>query len=55
MTSTDFLNDEPKIYVKKINISGNYSTLEEVIRNNLIVDEGDPLNEILFNKSINNH
>ncbi len=48
------ISESEKIYVEKINISGNYSTLEEVIRNNLIVDEGDPLNEILFNKSINN-
>ncbi len=48
------ISESEKLYVEKINISGNYSTLEEVIRNNLIVDEGDPLNEILFNKSINN-
>lgn len=48
------ISESEKIYVEKINISGNYSTLEEVIRNNLIVDEGDPLNKILFNKSINN-
>ncbi|WP_440924801.1 outer membrane protein assembly factor BamA [Candidatus Pelagibacter sp.] len=48
------ISESEKVYVEKINITGNYSTLEEVIRNNLIVDEGDPLNEILFNKSINN-
>ena len=48
------ISESEKIYVERININGNYSTLEEVIRNNLIVDEGDPLNEILFNKSINN-
>ncbi len=48
------ISESEKKYVEKINISGNYSTLEEVIRNNLIVDEGDPLNEILFNRSINN-
>ncbi len=48
------ISESEKLYVEKINITGNYSTLEEVIRNNLIVDEGDPLNEILFNKSINN-
>ena len=41
-------------YVEKINILGNQYTYEEVIRNFLIVDEGDPFNEILFNKSINN-
>ena len=42
-----------KFYVEKINIFGNYQTIEEVIRNKLIVDEGDPLNQILLNKSIN--
>ena len=48
------ISESDKFYVEKINITGNYSTLEEVIRNNLIIDEGDPFNEILFNKSVNN-
>jgi outer membrane protein insertion porin family len=48
------LNDEPNIYVKKINIFGNNVTIEEVIRNEFIIDEGDPFNKILFQKSINN-
>jgi len=48
------LVDTEKFYVEKINILGNEYTLEEVIRNSLIVDEGDGYNEILFNKSINN-
>ena len=47
------ISDSTKFYVKNINIFGNFNTIEEVIRNNLIVDEGDPLNKILFNKSIN--
>ena len=47
------INETEKHYVEKINITGNNYTLEEVIRNTLIVDEGDPYNEILFNKSIN--
>ena len=42
-----------KYYVNRINVIGNQFTLEEVIRNSLIVDEGDPFNNILFNKSIN--
>ena len=46
--------DSEKFYVERINIIGNYQTIEEVIRNRLIVDEGDPLNELLFNKSIDN-
>ena len=47
------LTDTDKFYVEKINILGNEYTIEEVIRNSFIVDEGDPYNEILFNKSIN--
>ncbi len=48
------LSESEKFYVEKINILGNSFTLEEVIRNAFIVDEGDPYNEILFNKTINN-
>ena len=44
--------DSQKFYVERINVIGNFQTIEEVIRNRLIVDEGDPLNELLFNKSI---
>ena len=47
------LDETEKFYVEKINIKGNQITLEEVIRNSFIVDEGDPFNEILFNKSLN--
>ena len=43
-----------KFYVEKINIFGNTITSESVIRNQLEIDEGDPYNEILLNKSINN-
>ena len=44
--------DSEKFYVERINILGNFQTIEEVIRNKLIVDEGDPLNSLLYNKSI---
>ena len=44
--------DSQKFYVERINVIGNFQTIEEVIRNKFIVDEGDPLNELLFNKSI---
>jgi outer membrane protein insertion porin family len=40
-------------FVEKINIYGNTVTRENVIRNQLYLDEGDPYNEILKNKSIN--
>ena len=45
-------NELDKFYVDRINIFGNFITDEKVIRNALIIDEGDPFNEILFNKSI---
>ena len=48
------ITESEKFYIEKININGNFNTLEEVVRNNLIVDEGDPFNEILFNRSVNN-
>ena len=48
-----FIIDETqKLYVNRVNIVGNSITNENVIRNFLVVDEGDPLNEILNNKSI---
>jgi len=50
---TFILEETPKLFVKKINIFGNNVTNENVIRNQLFVDEGDPFNEILYNKSIN--
>ncbi len=49
-----FLDQLEKSYVDKINIFGNFITEEKVIRNSLIVDEGDPYNKILFDKSISN-
>ncbi|MBD1158118.1 outer membrane protein assembly factor BamA [Pelagibacterales bacterium SAG-MED17] len=47
-------NDLEKIFVEQINIFGNFITEEKVIRNSLIVDEGDPFNVFLFDKSISN-
>ena len=47
------LTESRKEYVEKINILGNYITNESVVRNEIISDEGDPYNEILFKKSIN--
>jgi len=46
--------DSEKVYVERVNIYGNSYTIEEVIRNKLVVDEGDPLNSLLYNKSIDN-
>ena len=48
------IEETDPIYVDKINIYGNNVTKEAVIRNQLEIDEGDPFNNILFNRSINN-
>ncbi|MBD1145517.1 outer membrane protein assembly factor BamA [Pelagibacterales bacterium SAG-MED34] len=45
--------DLEKLYVERINILGNFITEEKVIRNSLIVDEGDAFNKMLLDKSIN--
>ncbi len=47
------LAESKKLYIERINFFGNYITEENVIRNSLLVDEGDAYNEILINKSIN--
>ena len=48
------ISETEKEFVEKINIYGNNVTVETVIRNQLLIDEGDPYNEILKTKSINN-
>ena len=51
----DFIIEEAdKFFVERINIFGNNITRENVIRNQLELDEGDPFSEILTNKSENN-
>jgi outer membrane protein insertion porin family len=46
--------ESEKSYVERINILGNNVTFEDVIRKSLEIDEGDPFNELLHAKSINN-
>ena len=48
------IKETEKFYVERINIFGNSITREKVIRDVLLVDEGDAYNQILHNKSINN-
>ena len=48
------IGESEKFYVEKINIMGNNITREDVIRNNLLVDEGDAFNELLQTKTLNN-
>ena len=57
--STDKINitfkvsETEKLYVEEINILGNNITEEIVVRNQLEVDEGDPFNELLQAKGLN--
>ena len=48
------IKESERFYVEKINIFGNNITREEVIRNNLLVDEGDAFNELLQTRTLNN-
>ena len=48
------VSEGEKFQIKRINIMGNNITQENVIRNQLLIDEGDEFNSILTSKSINN-
>ncbi len=48
------IKESEQFFVERINILGNNITHENVIRNALEIDEGDPFNELLNAKSINN-
>ncbi len=47
------VSESESLYVERINVLGNNITEESVIRNSLEVDEGDPFNELLHAKSLN--
>jgi len=48
------IEETEKMFIEKINIYGNNITRESVIRNQIEIDEGDPFNQILYTKSVNN-
>ncbi|AFS47335.1 Beta-barrel assembly machine subunit BamA [alpha proteobacterium HIMB5] len=48
------IKESEKFYVERINVFGNNITFENVIRSKLEIDEGDPYNELLSAKSMNN-
>tara|TARA_B100000989_G_scaffold97723_1_gene71207 strand:- start:1576 stop:3822 length:2247 start_codon:yes stop_codon:yes gene_type:complete len=48
------IEETEKFFVERINIFGNNITRESVIRNQIEIDEGDPFNQILYAKSLNN-
>ncbi len=48
------IEETERFFIEKINIFGNNVTRESVIRNQIEIDEGDPFNQILYAKSLNN-
>ena len=48
------IKESEQFYVERINVFGNNITYENVIRDKLEIDEGDPYNELLNAKSLNN-
>ena len=48
------IEETEKFFIERINIFGNNITRESVIRNQIEIDEGDPFNQILYAKSLNN-
>ncbi len=48
------IEESEKFFIERINIFGNNITRESVIRNQIEIDEGDPFNQILYAKSLNN-
>lgn len=47
------LDEGPRVYIERINIVGNTSTLDRVIRRELRVSEGDAFNRVLLDRSRN--
>lgn len=48
------IEEGPRVYVERINITGNARTLDKVIRRNLKMAEGDAFNKVLLDKSEKN-
>jgi outer membrane protein insertion porin family len=45
------VNEGPRVYVERININGNLRTLDEVIRREMLLSEGDPFNTSKLKRS----
>lgn len=48
------ISDGPSVYIERIDISGNQRTFDYVLRRELLVAEGDALNQTYLNKSLRN-
>lgn len=47
------MDEGPRVYIERINIIGNTTTLDRVIRNRLNVSEGDAFNRVSLDRSVN--
>ena len=45
------MNEGPRVYVERINIGGNFRTLDKVIRREMRLSEGDAFNRVLVDRS----
>lgn len=45
------VNEGPRVYVERVNITGNTRTLDKVIRREVRIAEGDPFNRVLVDRS----
>ena len=45
------VNEGPRVYVERINITGNVRTLDKIIRREVRIAEGDPFNRVLVDRS----
>ncbi len=45
------INEGPKVYVERINVKGNVTTLDKVIRREMRIAEGDPFNKVQVDRS----
>ena len=48
------ITESEKSFIERINVVGNSVTNDNVVRGELILDEGDPFSQLLLDKSINN-
>jgi outer membrane protein insertion porin family len=45
------VNEGPRVFIERVNILGNTSTLDRVIRREMMVSEGDAFNRVLLDRS----
>lgn len=48
------INETPRVFVERIDVNGNIRTLDEVVRREILVDEGDPYNRSKLARSEQN-